>query len=380
MGVIFYSSVEYNQFRMLTIFTLLTPILTLATLAAPLTPSPETPELFAEFEAAAEAKLAKLSTSEKIAQLLLVRYPDEDGLSVLSQYQFGGYLFFAKDFRGRSAAEVQTMMRELQAAARIPLLTAVDEEGGSVVRVSSNPLLAEQSFVSPRELYQTGGFALIHEDTLQKSALLEQLGLNLNLAPVVDVSTNPSDYMFKRSLGEDTALTSEYAKVVIESSKSGAVSYTLKHFPGYGNNRDTHAGGAVDARTLPSLLQYDLPPFRAGIDAAAEAVLVSHNYIRSIDPDHPASLSPAIHQLLREALGFSGIIITDDLAMGAVSQLPGVAASALLAGNDLIITTDYAASFRELTEALEQGIITEDLLDQHVSRLLAWKYSKKLLQ
>ena len=258
-------------------------------------------------------------------------------------------------------------------------MIAVDEEGGSVVRVSSNPNLAISKFKSPQELYTEGGFNLIKSDTINKSALLKSLGLNINLAPVVDVSTNPSDYMYARTLGENTTLTSTYAKTVIEASKGTGVSYTLKHFPGYGNNADTHTGSSTDTRTYDDIMNNDIPPFEAGIEAGAEAVLVSHNIVNSIDSDNPASLSASVHNLLRNELGFTGIIITDDLAMGATLSISNATVKAILAGNDLIITTDYEESFNEIKTVLSNGTISENQIDKLAFRVLAWKYYKGLM-
>lgn len=327
----------------------------------------------------ARQKLATMSQEEKIAQVLLVRYPDRNGVAELQKYQFGGYVFFAKDFAGKTADEVREMLSTLQSAAKIPILTAVDEEGGSVVRVSSNPQLAEHQFASPQELYRQGGFQAIRDDVVEKNAVLGGLGLNLNLAPVVDVSTNPDDYMYSRSLGENTGLTAEYARTVILASQGSNVSYTLKHFPGYSDNLDTHVGSSVDQRSYEDIVEHDLPPFQAGIQAGAEAVLVSHNIVSSIDTQNPASLSPAVHELLRNDLNFRGVIITDDIAMGAIAQLSNPTARALAAGNDLIITTDYIRSISELKSALANGTVTDEQLDQAVLRVLAWKYSKGLI-
>ena len=271
------------------------------------------------------------------------------------------------------------MMKELQEVSKIPILTAVDEEGGAVVRVSSNPNLRSEKFKSSKELYQAGGLNKIKEDTIEKSDLLNSLGLNVNLAPVVDVSTNSTDYMYNRALGEDTATTSKFAETVIEASKGKGVSYTLKHFPGYGNNADTHNNAATDNRSLDDIKNNDLPPFRAGIDKGAEAVLVSHNTVNSIDSSNAASLSPSVHNLLRNELGFTGVIITDDLAMGAVSSIKDNAVKAVLAGNDLLITTDYDGSFTSIKDAISNGTVSESLIDRLAFRVLAWKYYKGLM-
>ena len=337
-------------------------------------------DMFGSYYDIAQEKLATMSLEEKIAQLLLVRYPDTSGKEIIEQYQFGGYVFFAKDFKNKTKEEVQTMIQNLQNVSRIPLLTAVDEEGGTVVRVSSNPLLRKEKFASSQELYQEGGFERIIEDTIEKSNLLKELGLNLNLAPVVDVSENPDDYMYKRSFGQNTELTSTYAETVINSSKGLGVSYTLKHFPGYGNNTDTHNDVSIDDRSLNSILEKDLPPFASGIEAGSEAVLVSHNLVSAIDEENIASLSPSIHNLLRNELSFSGIVITDDLAMGAVENTETSCVNAILAGNDLLIVTDYKTCFNAINVAVQKSQIPEELIDKLATRVLAWKYSKGLLE
>ncbi len=335
--------------------------------------------IFSQYYVLAKNKLETMSLDEKIAQILLVRYPDSNAAEILKKYQIGGYIFFEKDLKNKTREEVQNMIQKLQQVAKIPILTAVDEEGGTVVRVSSNPNLAKERFKSPKELYNAGGFSKIEQDTIEKSVLLHDLHLNLNLAPVVDVSTNSNDYMYNRTLGENTELTSTYAKTVIKASKGTKVSYTLKHFPGYGNNSDTHQGNAIDNRSLQEIQSNDLPPFKAGIEAGAEAILVSHNTVTSIDPNNPASLSPSIHNLLRNDLNFTGIIMTDDLAMGATSAIDNAIVRAILAGNDLIITTDYEEGINLIKKAIKDGTISEDLIDKLSFRVLAWKYYKGLI-
>ena len=334
--------------------------------------------IFNEYYEKAYGKLKDMTLEEKISQILLVRYPD-DGIEVLKENQFGGYVFFAKDFENKTYEEVKTMINDLQKVSKIPILTAVDEEGGKVVRISSNSNLANKPFKSSRQLYLEGGFEAIKEDTINKSKLLFDLGINLNLAPVVDVSTNSNDYMYERTIGENSKITSQYSKVVIKASKGLGVSYTLKHFPGYGNNLDTHDGKVIDNRSYEDILKNDLPPFKAGIKEGAEVVLVSHNIVSSIDPNNPASLSASIHNLLRNELGFTGIIITDDLAMGATNNIENATVKAILSGNDMIITTDYDGSIKSIKEALTNKVIDESLIDRLVFRVIAWKYYKKIL-
>ncbi len=335
--------------------------------------------IFSKYYNLAKSKLDSLSLEEKIGQLFLVKYPGSQVITDLNQYPVGGFIFYENDFSNKTRPEVIDMIQKLQNASKIPLFTAVDEEGGNVVRVSSNPQLASTKFLSPRSLYQSGGFDLIRQDTIEKSNLLEGLGLNLNLAPVVDVSTDSGDYMYSRSLGENTELTSTYAKTVIEASKAAKVSYVLKHFPGYGNNQDTHTAKVTDSRSYDDIRNNDLPPFQAGIDAGAEAVLVSHNVVTNIDDTNPASLSAGVHNLLRNTLKFTGVIITDDLSMGALDGVDQVITKAILAGNDLLMISDYKAGFQEVKTAIENGIISEDTINKIALRNLAWKYAKGLM-
>ncbi|MBQ9071595.1 MAG: beta-hexosaminidase [Bacilli bacterium] len=334
--------------------------------------------IFSDYYVLANNKLKELTLDEKIGQLLLARYPDSGAIEDLKKYNLSGFVFFEKDFANKTKAEVVNMIEKLQDASAIPLLTAVDEEGGKVVRVSSNPNLRSEKFKSSQELYSEGGFNLIKEDTKEKSELLKNLGLNLNLAPVVDVSTDSNSYIYPRTIGLDAKLTGEYAKTVIQASKGLGVSYTLKHFPGYGNNTDTHIESSTDNRTYDELLN-DLEPFEVGINAGAEAVLVSHNTITSIDPDNVASLSNNVHNLLRGDLGFTGVVITDDISMSALNNLDNTTLSAILAGNNLVITTDYETSFNEIKNSIEDGIISEKYIDELAFKVLAWKYYKGLM-
>ena len=324
-------------------------------------------------------KLSELTLDEKIGQLLLVSYPSYNQVELLKKYNFGGYLFFEKDFRYKSLAGVKKMISDLGGVSKIPILTAVDEEGGTVVRVSSNRNLAPSTFKSPRTLYKQGGFDKIREDTINKSKVLSELGINLNLAPVVDMAGNTWDYMYDRSISGDKEIVQNYAKTVIEASKETQVSYTLKHFPGYGNNSDTHTGTSVDKRSYDELMNNDIVPFKVGIEAGAEAVLVSHNIVKAIDKNNPASLSSEIHKLLRGELGFTGVIITDDIAMYAASSVKNPTVKAILAGNDMVITTNYVASINEIKKALSSGELLEEQIDSLVFRVLAWKYYKGLI-
>ena len=150
----------------------------------------------------------------------------------------------------------------------------------------------------------------------------------------------------------------------------------LKHFPGYGSNADTHTGIAVDQRPMETFETSDLLPFKAGIEAGTPFVLVSHNIVNCMDPELPASLSPAVHKILREECGFDGIAITDDLAMDAVKAYAkdgAVAVLALQAGNDMVVTTDYRTQIPAVIAAVQEGTLEESVIDDACLRVLRCK-------
>ena len=264
----------------------------------------------------------------------------------------------------------------------MPLLIGTDEEGGTVVRASSNPNLFSHRGLSPQALFAEGGMDSIIQDARQKSVTLLGLGVNVNLAPVADVSTDPNDFIYDRSFGQDAQATAEYVSNVVKTMDAEGIGSVLKHFPGYGNNVDTHTGVAIDERPYETFQTSDYLPFTAGIQAGADAVLVSHNVMSCVDNQLPASLSPAVHNELHSTLGFQGVIMTDDLAMDAVAAYAGdqsPAVMAVKAGNDMIITTDFQTQIPEVVQAVKSGEIDEAQIDQSVTRILQWKYDLGLL-
>lgn len=337
-------------------------------------------EIFSDYYTKANDTLKNMTLDEKISQLFLVRVPD-NSIEEVSKYQFGGYILFSKDTKNLTKEELKNKIETWQSVSKIPLLIAVDEEGGPVVRISNNNKLSSSKFKSSQELYNEGGFELIKNDTIQKNNLLYELGINVNLAPVADISTNENDYIYSRSFGKDALETSKYIKTVISASKSTNVSNVLKHFPGYGSNLDTHTGISIDNRTIEDFRNNDFLPFKSGIEEGAEAILVSHNIITNIE-NIPASLSKNVHNILRNELNFTGIIMTDDLAMSAIKNYVNDSPSvmALKAGNDLIIITDYLTGINDIKEALKNGNLEESLIDKAVLRVLSWKYYKGLLK
>ena len=323
-----------------------------------------------------------MSVEEKVGQMFFVRCPETDQAAKVAQYKLGGYILFGRDFKDKTAQQVRDSISSYQSAAGIPLLIGTDEEGGTVVRASSNPNLFPSREPSPQTLYAQGGLDAILQDARQKSITLLDLGVNVNFAPVADVSTDPSDFIYDRTLGQDAQTTAEYVSQVVTTMGQEHIGSVLKHFPGYGDNEDTHTGIAVDERPYETFQTSDFLPFQAGIQAGADAVLVSHNIVTSMDSQLPASLSPAVHQVLREELGFDGVILTDDLAMDAVAQYAqegAVAVLAVQAGNDMILTTDFESQIPQVIAAVEDGTIPMEQIDQSVGRVLSWKYDLGLL-
>ena len=178
------------------------------------------------------------------------------------------------------------------------------------------PAAIQTSFPSgepaPQTLFAQGGMDLILQDARQKSMTLLDLGVNVNFAPVADVSTDPAGFHLCPILRAGRAGHQPYVAQVVGRHGGGAYRFRSEAFPGYGNNVDTHTGIALDQRPYETFQTADFLPFQAGIQAGADAVLVSHNIAASMDESLPASLSPTVHQILREALGFDGVVLTDD--------------------------------------------------------------------
>ncbi len=334
----------------------------------------------AHYEKAA-LKLKTMSLEEKIGQLFLVRTPVNKAKELLQKYQFGGYILYKRDIDNNTKQSLQNKISSWVSVSKIQPLIAVDEEGGTVVRISSNPNFRSSKFLSPRQLYTQGGMEAIASNTKEMVQLFESLGVNVNLAPVADISTNPADFIYQRSFGKEAPATAKFIETVIQNTKGSRVSFAIKHFPGYGNNRDTHKELVGDGRSLEEIKARDLVPFTAGAKQGAEAIMVSHNVVKAVDPQRPASLSKAINNLARQECGFSGIMMTDNLDMRAVRNYTPKRAcvEAFLAGNDVIMISDYSTSVKEMQEAIKTGVITEDALNQRVFRILAWKYYKGII-
>lgn len=320
--------------------------------------------------------LDSMTLEEKVGQLFFARLPDSGAAEDAAKYHLGGFILFGKDFDGRTPDTIRENISVLQSAAKIPLLIGVDEEGGTVCRVSSHSAFRAERFPSPRTLYAQGGIDALIQDAAEKANLLTGLGINVNLAPVCDITTEEGAILYDRSLGLAPELTASCITEIVRTMQSGGLAAVLKHFPGYGNNSDTHTGPASDTRTLDELVEKDLIPFAAGIKAGAGCVMVSHNTVICLDNSRPASLSPAVHRILRTDLAFDGVIMTDDLSMGAITESadPGEAAIlAIEAGNDLLCSSNYTVQLPAVLQAVKDGRLSEEQIDTSVLRILLWK-------
>ena len=319
--------------------------------------------------------LETMTLEEKVGQLFLARCRKETALDDIRNDQLGGLVLFGRDFDDETLDSMQKKLKAYRAAGNIPLLLAVDEEGGTVVRISSHPVFRGEPFPSPRQAFQSGGMELALSLESEKAYLLHTLGLNVNLAPVCDIAMDPGSFLYSRSLGADPITTGQYVSATLERMAEYGVGGVMKHFPGYGENGDTHVASILDSRSLEELEGKDLIPFRAGIQTGLGAILVSHNRIAALDADAPASLSPAVIGYLRDTMGYDRVVITDDLSMGALEDYTPEEAAVLAvkAGADLLCSTDFESQLSAVLEAARSGEISQDRVDEAVYRVLSWK-------
>lgn len=317
-----------------------------------------------------------MTIEERVGQLFLARCDAANALDHIDSCHLGGLVLFGVDFENETPATLREKLASYQAAAGLPLLIAVDEEGGTVTRVSRYPAFRAEPFPSPRDAYAAGGLEGVLRAEDEKCLLLHSYGINVLLGPVCDITTNPAAFMYRRSLGQSSVVTGEVISQIVLKMKDLQMGSALKHFPGYGDNTDTHTGIAVDSRPLAQLEKNDLSPFRAGMDAGCGAIMVSHTIVQALDEELPASLSPAVHRYIRQEMEFSGVIITDDLVMQAITDLYGAgeaAVMAVLAGNDLLCSTEYLTQYAAVLDAVNSGRIDLNTLDQAVRHVLQWK-------
>ena len=327
--------------------------------------------------------LSEMTLEEKVGQMFYSSVPVGEGKDWITKYRIGGYVFSGNDFDDKSADDVRAMIHDYQMKSKVPLLIGVDEEGGTVLRVSYHEQLCSSCFDSPKNVYQNGGWEAIDATETEKAELLTSLGINVNNAPVCDITSTPDSFIYDRSFSGDPEEVSTFVKKVVAICKQKKLGTVLKHFPGYGDNTDTHEDMSYDSKPLDDFRNSDFIPFEAGIEAGADSIMVAHNIMADVDSDYPASLSKKVHDIIRNELNFDGVIMTDDLAMQAITKYTGTEAAAVTAakcGNDILCCTDVEAQYPAVLEAVKNGEIPQEQIDASVKRILKWKQNLGLIK
>ena len=331
-------------------------------------------DLFEDYYEKASEILKTMSKYEKIGQLFFPRYSRETADYQLKKYFPAGFILFANNLVNHTETELIEELNQIQNLSKIPLVFGVDEEGGTVCRISL--YFRPEKFPSPRESFIKGGISEILSIEKEKINLLKKLKFNVNFAPVADISVNSSDYIYARTLGENASITSEYINSVVDLYEKGTLTCCLKHFPGYGNNRNTHDDITHDYRSLDYLKQNDLIPFINAINHKVPMIMASHNIVMEIDNEYPSSISKKVHDLLRDEYGYTGLIVTDSLSMGAITKYSkniSAAVLAIMAGNDMIVTSTFEDHINELIKAVDNNEIDISLIEKAAKRVIAWK-------
>lgn len=348
-----------------------------ATPSAAPTPTPEpTPAP----DPVAEA-LAAMTTEEKVGQLLVAgiegAQPGEDAAQAVRDYRVGGVILFGRNVE--NAGQLVELTNGLKALNGdcVPLFLCVDQEGGRVDRMPPEV----DDLPSAYDYIVGDGGPLERGQVL--AAQCTAFGFNLDFSTCLDIWSNPDNTVIgERAYGSDPDTVTRAGLAVNEGLEQGGVIPVVKHFPGHGDTSvDSHVDLPVVDKTVEELEELELIPFRAAIEAGAPCVMAAHILMTGIDPDLPASLSPGVVTgLLRQGLGFAGVVCTDDLTMGAISDTYGMGEAAVLAveaGCDLLLVchgADNLTAAREaLLAAVESGRISQDRLDESVYRLLSLK-------
>lgn len=349
-------------------------------------------------ESYADEMLAKMSLHEKVCQMFIVTPESATGFGVVTEagdtsrqaimdYPVCGYIYFSQNLE--STEQTKTMLSNVKQygmeANGIPFFTGVDEEGGEVARCADK--LGTTAFL-PMYNYREEGEEIAYDNAYTIATDINELGFNLDFAPIADTWSNSANTVIgTRAYSTDYE---EAAKLVAAATKGfndGGVVSCIKHFPGHGDtNEDSHKSAAYIHKSLADLINEDYLPFIAGIDADAGMVMVGHLYISDEDIESeadrvPASLSyKVITGELRERLGYDGVVITDALAMGAIANYyssgEAVKLSVMAGADIMLMPTDFKASVTALEDAVENGEISEERIDESVRRILILKYNR----
>lgn len=353
-------------------------------------PTPEsTPEPTPE-PTAAELLLGGMSLREKLCQMIAVRpavligvYPLKDAdprlEDALKEFPSGGFFLDASNMA--SGDRLRSLTAALLDWSNIPPLIFCDEEGGSVSRLMQN---VGTTKIGAMYSYRNDGAEKAFSNAEIIGRDLLTYGLNADLAPVADVWSNPMNTVIRtRAYSDDFSQAAELVASAVEGFHSAGVICTLKHFPGHGDTlADSHNGKVYVTKSLEELREEELLPFKAGIDAGADMVMLGHLIVTALD-EEPAPLSyTVVTELLREELGFQGVVLTDAMEMDALGSY-GVGEAALLAvqaGVDLLLCPgDPEAALRALETAVAEGVLSEERIDESVLRILSLKEKYGLL-
>lgn len=338
-----------------------------------------------------EGKLKYLSLEEKIGQMIMVNLSgetlDSHGASAMDRGFFGSLILFEDNIK--SQMQLSSLVKQLQIRARmrsgIPLIVAIDQEGGIVNRLG-HLIDPRRSQYSPRIL----GRAFQYKEESTQRALrrfyrslaleMKKWGVNMNLAPVLDLADDPNSYIFSRSYGNNPKIVSSIGLDISQAMQSYGIMVTGKHFPSLGNSKvDSHVGLPILYRTLPELMKHELKPYFA-LKNTLDAVMLGHILVPSIDRRYPASLSAKTTQILRKNIGFDGVLMTDDLKMGAITKnfsLDQVIMMTLQADVDILLVASqkdmHQKVFDILLDAVKSGKVSINRIDKSVRRILLLK-------
>ena len=336
----------------------------------------------------AEEILAGMTLTEKLCQLMIVRPEALAGLSPvtstgvemlagLEAYPVGGIIYSLNNLVSRE--QTTAMIDGAQAASEIPLFISADEEGGSVGRLMYK---LGTTWVDAMYSYKDEGPETAYNNAYTIGSDMAALRFNTDFAPVADVWTNPENTVIgDRAYSDDFDEAAKLVPAAVEGFRDAGVICCVKHFPGHGDtSTDTHTGAAVVDKGLAELMAGELKPFIAGMEAGADMVMVGHITLSAIDPERPASLSEAVVSgILRDTLGWDGVVITDGLEMGALMQydMGERCLLALEAGVDILLgVDDIPGTLKALTEAVELGWLSEERIDESVLRVLTLKLAR----
>ena len=324
--------------------------------------------------------VASMSKTEKIGQMVMIGIQgtkvDDNSLYMLHQFHMGGVILFDRNME--SPEQVKQLTSDLQAQSneKVPLFIGVDEEGGDVVR------MAEKLTPPPsqKEIGATGDIEQAKTWAIKTAKSLKDMGINVNFAPVADVGSND-----KRSYSTDTNTVIDFVRAATKGYQQENIIYSLKHFPGIGKGKvDSHVDSSSIDVTKEILMAEDIIPFKTIINENKPEdyfILVSHLNYPALDEEYPASLSSKIMtDLLRNELGYKGIIITDDMEMGAVANhndFKTVGVNAVKAGADIVLVChEYQHEqdvYLGLLDAVDNGEISQQRIDESVKRIVKAK-------